>query len=189
VNRTLGVRLSDSRYEEIKRVVVKMFADYGVSCVPISGFEIAKKMGVKVIPYSAYPERVQQLMCKKSLDGFSAEKEEGEWYIFYNDDDEHDYGRINNTIMHEIGHIVLDHSEDSELAEKEVRFFAKYALAPPALIHKLKLDNAQDIADIFEISYEAAGYALNYYNKWLNYGGIHYKDYELRMLRLFAAVG
>ena len=25
--------------------------------------------------------------------------------------------------MHEIGHIVLDHSEDSELAEKEVNFF------------------------------------------------------------------
>lgn len=118
-----------------------------------------------MIPYSAYPERVQQLMRKKSLDGFSAEKEEGEWYIFYNDDDEHDYGRINNTIMHEIGHIVLDHSEDSELAEKEVKFFAKYALAPPALIHKLKLKDAQDIADIFKISYEAARYALNYYNE------------------------
>lgn len=189
MNRTLGIRLSNKRYEEIKRVVVKMFEDYGVSCVPISGFEIAQKMGVKVIPYSAYPERVQQLMCKKSLDGFSVEKEEEEWYIFYNDDDEHNYGRINNTIMHEIGHIVLDHSEDSELAEKEVKFFAKYALAPPALIHKLKLDNVQDIANIFEISYEAAGHALSYYNKWLNYGGIHYKDYELRMLRLFAAVG
>ena len=49
------------------------------------------------------------------------------------------YGRINNTIMHEIGHIVLDHSEDSELAEKEVKFFAKYALVPPVLVHKLKL--------------------------------------------------
>lgn len=110
----MGIRLSNNRYEEIKRVVVKMFADYGVSCVPISGFEIAKKMGVKVIPYSARPESVQQLMRKESLDGFSIEKEEGEWYIFYNDDDEHDYGRVNNTIMHEIGHIVLDHSEDSE---------------------------------------------------------------------------
>lgn len=189
MNKVLGIKLSDSRYEEIKQAVVKMFADYEVSCVPISGFEIAKKMGVKVIPYSARPESVQQLMRKESMDGFSIEREDGGWYIFYNDDDEHDYGRINNTIMHEVGHIVLDHSEDSELAEKEVKFFAKYALAPPALIHKLKLDDAQDIADIFEISYEAAGYALNYYNKWLNYGGVYYKDYELRMLQLFAAVG
>ena len=39
--------------------------------------------------------------------------------IVYNDKmPEH---RIRFSIMHEIGHIVLDHSEDSELAEKEVR--------------------------------------------------------------------
>ena len=30
-----------------------MFVNYGVSCVPINGFEIAHKMGIKVIPYSA----------------------------------------------------------------------------------------------------------------------------------------
>ena len=41
-----------------------------------------------------------------------------------------------------------------ELAEKEVNFFAKYALAPPVLIQKLKLTNAADIARVFEISKE-----------------------------------
>ena len=179
------IRLSNERYEEIKQIVVKMFEEYGVSCVPINGFEIANKMGVKVISYSAYPARTRYLMEKYSTDGFSILRDTGEWYIFYNDDDEHDYGRINNTIMHEIAHIVLDHTEDSELAEMEVRFFAKYALAPPALIHKLKLETAESIADIFEISFEAAGYALSYYQKWLNYGGQDYKDYEIRMLRLF----
>ena len=65
--------------------------------------------------------------------------------------------------MHEIGHIVLDHSEDSELAEKEVNFFAKYALAPPVLIHKLKLDNPESIVQVVEISYESARYAYHYY--------------------------
>ena len=179
-----SIRLSNERYEEIKQIVVKMFEEYGVSCVPINGFEIANKMGVKVISYSAYPVRTRYLMEKYSADGFSILRDTGEWYIFYNDD-EHDYGRINNTIMHEIAHIVLDHTEDSELAEMEVRFFAKYALAPPALIHKLKLETAESIADIFEISFEAAGYALSYYQKWLNYGGQDYKDYEIRMLRLF----
>ena len=179
------IRLSNERYEEIKQIVVEMFEEYGVSCVPINGFEIANKMGVKVISYSAYPARTRFLMEKYSADGFSILRDTGEWYIFYNDDDEHDYGRINNTIMHEIAHIVLDHTEDSELAEMEVRFFAKYALAPPALIHRLKLKTAESIADIFEISFEAAGYALSYYQKWLNYGGQDYKDYEIRMLRLF----
>lgn len=179
------IRLSNERYEEIKQTVVKMFEEYGVSCVPINGFEIANKMGAKVIPYSAYPARIRRLMKKYSIDGFSTLRNTGKWYIFYNDDKEHDYGRINNTIMHEIAHIMLDHTEDSELAEAEVRFFAKYALAPPALIHKFKLETAESIADIFEISFEAAGYALSYYQKWLNYGGRDYKDYEIRMLRLF----
>lgn len=96
-----------------------------------------------------------------------------------------DYGRINNTIMHEIGHIVLDHSEDSELAEKEVRFFAKYALVPPVPVHKLKLNDPYDIADVFDVSLEAACYALSYYNKWLQYGSNDYTDYEVKLLHLF----
>lgn len=95
------------------------------------------------------------------------------------------YGRINNTIMHEIGHIVLDHSEDSELAEKEVRFFAKYALVPPVLVHKLKLNDPYDIADVFDVSFEAACYALSYYRKWLQYGSNYYTDYEVKLLHLF----
>lgn len=97
-----------------------------LTCVPVNGFELATKMGIKIIPYSAIPIEKRYLLFKKSQDGFCVEKTFGEWYIYYND--EMDYGRINNTIMHEIGHIVLDHSEDSELAEKEVRFFAKYAM-------------------------------------------------------------
>lgn len=183
----MGVKLSDKRYEEIKKAVVEMFMEYGICCVPISGFEIAAKMGIKVRPYSAYPERIRQLMRKKSTDGFSILLDTGEWIIFYNDDV--NYLRINNTIMHEIGHIVLDHTEDSELAEKEVRLFAKYALAPPVLIQKLRLDNAEDISNAFEISHQAACYALRYYKKWLYCGGRHYKDYELYLLDQFALVG
>lgn len=119
----MAIQLSNQRYEEIKRIVVRMFVEYGVSCVPINGFEIAYKMGVKVIPYSAYSPDKRWLLIKKSEDGFSVERTNGQWFIFYND--EKDYGRMNHTIMHEIGHIVLDHSEDSELAEKEVNFFCQ----------------------------------------------------------------
>lgn len=111
----MSIKISNQRYEEIKRIVVRMFVKYGVSCVPINGFEIAHKMGVKVIPYSAIAASKRWLLLKKSEDGFFVERTNGQWYIFYND--EKDYGRVNHTIMHEIGHIVLDHTEDSELAE------------------------------------------------------------------------
>ena len=168
-----------------------MFVKYHVSCVPVNGFELATQMSIKVIPYSAIPESKRWLLLKKSEDGFSVEKNIGEWYIYYNDQKDYgrkDYGRINNTIMHEIGHIVLDHSEDSELAEKEVKFFAKYALVPPVLVHKLKLDNPMDIADIFDVSFEAACYAYSYYKKWLQYGSLDYTKYELTLLNLFRGV-
>lgn len=179
----MGIRLSDERYEEIKKIITDLFVECKISCVPISGFEIALKLGIKITPYSSIPEKKRYLFLKKSDDGFSVEKTEGEWYIFYND--EKGYGRVNNTIMHEIGHIALDHSEESQLAEKEVNFFAKYALAPPVLIHKLELDNPEEIAYKFEITHEAATYALSYYNKWLIYGGRDYTNYELRILNLF----
>ncbi len=175
--------LSNARYEEIKETVVDLFERLDIHCTPISGFEIATKMGVKVIPYSAYPKTTQALMIKRSEDGFSVKKKTGEWYVFYNDSKP--YGRINNTIMHEDGHIILDHTEDSELAEAEAKFFAKFALAPPVLIHKLNLKTPYAIAERFEISCEAAKYALSFYNKWLQYGGKYYTKYEIKLCNLF----
>lgn len=174
--------LSDSRYEEIKEIVVSTFEKYTVNCVPVSGFELATKMGVTVIPYSARSPEKREILMKKSEDGFCVQKQDGSWYIFYNDD--RDYGRINNTMLHEIGHIVLDHSEDSDLAENEVKFFAKYALVPPVLVLKLGLKSAEEIEKIFEVSNQAAYYAWEYYQKWLG-RNTDYTLYEVRLLNLF----
>lgn len=179
----MALKLTSKRLEEIKESVVKMYGRLDINCIPISAFEIATKMGIKVIPYSAYVKRIQALMLKESEDGFVSTTGEKSC-IFYNDKI-NNYGRINNTIMHEIGHIILQHSQDSELAEKEVKFFAKYALAPPVLIHKLKLNDSHSIAKTFDISLEAARYALEYYNKWLAHCGKSYKSYELKILELF----
>jgi Zn-dependent peptidase ImmA (M78 family) len=121
-------------------------------------------------------------MMLQSEDGFTA-KYDGKVYICYNDNK--CYGRINNTLVHESAHIILGHSEESDLAEAEANFFAKYAIAPPALIHKLGLKSAIEIYNHFAISIEAARYAYNYYYKWLTYGNKHYTDYELRLLQLF----
>ena len=183
IDTNYNLSLSNDRYEEIKRIVVELFEQYNVKCVPVSGFELALKMGIKVIPYSSIPKPKQDLLFKKSTDGFLVEKNIGEFYIFYNDNAI--YGRINHTILHEIGHIVLDHTEDSELADKEVSFFAKYALVPPVLIHKFKINNVLDIVKVFDVSLQAACYAYSYYQKWLQYGTKHYTDYEIRLLNLF----
>ena len=178
----MSFRLSDSRCEEIKKIVVDTFLRFDIHCVPISGFELATKIGAVLIPYSSKPEKARQIMMVRSEDGFTI-KYDGVWYIYYND--AKNYGRINNTLTHECGHIVLNHSEESDLAEAEAKFFAKYAIAPPVLIHKLNLKNAYEVYEHFDISLEAAGYAYSYYLKWLAYGKSDYTDYELQLLKLF----
>ena len=178
----MAFRLSDNRCEEIKEIVVNTFEELDIRCIPISGFEMTTKLGAIVVPYSSKSVETHQLMLEESEDGFSTKKDGG-WYIFYND--AMGYRRINNTLAHECGHIVLDHTEETELAEAEAKFFAKFALAPPALIHKLKLKGAYEIYDHFDISIEAAGYAFSYYREWLTYGNRDYTDYELRLLQLF----
>lgn len=118
----MAFRLSNKSCEEIKNTVVSTFEKLNIRCIPISGFEMATKLGAVVISYSSKPEETRKLMLKESEDGFSVIKD-GVWYIFYND--AKGYGRINNTLTHECGHIVLDHTEESELAEAEAKFFCK----------------------------------------------------------------
>ena len=64
----MGISLSYAKYEEIKQIVVETFAKYDISCVPVNGFELATKMGIMVIPYSAISENKRWLLLKKSED-------------------------------------------------------------------------------------------------------------------------
>ena len=178
-------RLADEQYEFIKGEVVALFERYDVRCVPISGFELACKMGIRLIPYSSLNKKKYEVAMKVSTDGFYVEDTEGMDIIFYNDFVA--YERVNMTILHEIGHCVLDHKDGSDAEEAEAKFFAKYAAAPPPLVHHLQSPNPENVAEIFSITYTAAIYACNYYHKWLAYGENRYKDYEIRLLALFSA--
>lgn len=180
------MKLADEIYEFIKQEVIDLFVRYDVKCTPISGFELAQKMGIIVIPYSGLPERKLQAATQLSFDGFYVEPGDGKEYIFYNDTQ--GYERSNMTILHEIGHCVLGHNETTtpNIAEQEANFFAKYAIAPPPLVHRFRPAYPEDIQKHFFISYEAACNALNYYHKWLEYGEADYTAYELTLLHQFS---
>ena len=179
------MRLKNEQYEEIKRAVIDTFIEYDIKCVPINAFEMAVKMGLMVIPYSALTKEQLVSSNKFSQDGFSMEMENNDWKIYYNDMCQN-YGRINQTIMHEIGHYVLGHIKEGKEEEAEAKFFAKYALAPPPLIHNICDDvNPFALMNKFEISYEAAQYACDYYQHWMDFGEPDYTQYERKMLELF----
>lgn len=176
------MRLSDETYEFIKQTVADMFVDYDIKGVPICAFEIAVKIGLTVIPYSALDATKQFEALKYSTDGYSVEMPNGEWVIYYNDATKK-YERINQTIMHEIGHYLLGHTEAGEKEEAEAKFFAKYALASPVLIHNMKTEKTvENIMGEFEIGYQAAMIALDNYYKRLTYGPKDYVIYERQIL-------
>lgn len=127
------MRLEDEQYEEIKRTVIDTFSLYGIRCIPISAFEMATKMGIKVIPYSALSEEKRSAAMRESKDGFSiGSSQSQEWMIFYNDACE-SYGRINQTIMHEIGHYAMGHHPVFP-----VRFFRSAALGHSDCINHIR---------------------------------------------------
>ena len=174
------MRLSNEKYEEIKNIVADMFVFYGIENVPINSFDVAAKMGLTIIPYSSLSAKRREESQRFNEDGYSVETNEGEWIIYYNDLFI-DSTRINQTIMHEIGHYILGHTKDGE-EEAEARFLAKYALASPPLIHNLKEKDVDSIMKTFAIGYEAATIALENYRTWLKYGAYDYTSYERKIM-------
>ena len=183
------MRLLDRRYEEIKKIVVSLFAELNLFNVPIDCFKICDLLGINLIKYSDVSEKKRKACREFSKDGFFVEIEkngQNVLYIYY--DDSMYERRIRFTIMHEIGHIILEHTEHSDLAESEADFFARYALAPPPLIHKYKPEDYYELANIFQVSLECAMYAMRAYHMWLRYGPSDYLDYEIVLLDLFARI-
>ena len=178
-------KLNNSQYEFIKGEVIHLFELYNIRCIPVSGFEIATKMGMRLVPYSTLNKKGFFKAVKTSSDGFYVEKD-GEEMIFF-DNIGNDYARQNMTLLHEIGHCVLDHTGQGQNEEDEAKFFAKYAIAPPVLVDKINAKSPGEIYRAFDISLEAAVYAYSYYKAWKK----HYKrvgrytDYEQKLLALY----
>lgn len=184
------MRLRGSRYDEIERTVISLFENIQIESFPLDCFEICEQLGFMVIPYYSLSEKKRKACKEVSEDGFSLiiETTPGEYTyeIYYNNLMPHH--RIRFTIMHEIGHIILDHSEHSDLAESEANYFAKYALAPPPLINRLEIEDYLELADCFDLSHECALYSMKKYNKWLMYGPSKLLDHETALITLFQPV-
>lgn len=178
-------KLTDEEYEFIKGEIAHIFVKYDIKCVPVSSFEIASKLGITLIPFSCLSEKKLDAAKTASEDGFLIESN-GHEYIFYNDIDK-DYERQNWTILHEIGHVVLDHTGHSQHDEDEANFFAKYAIAPPPIVYKTGAESMTDIYERFDITFEASYYAFCYFTSWIQHikRGGELQEYDKQLIRLY----
>ncbi len=172
------MRLEDKTYEELKIEVANCIQQCNLF-YPLSVHNLAQALKIKLIPYCCLTEEEKILAIKASNDAFLCEKGY-DVFIFFNDSIFEE--RREMSILHEIGHYILEHNHDSYksnmIKEAEAAFFAKYIKAPPPLINLLPNISLWAIRSTFKLSEQAAGFALSNYKKWKKYSQGKLKNYE-----------
>lgn len=149
---------------KILDATIEVFQECNVKSFPIDCFELLKHYGYRIYTYKELKNKNTELydMCigyseDAFRDGFTK-------IIAYNE--EKPYGRVRFSLMHELGHHVLNHTGNSRTNEKEANTFASFILAPRMAIHYAKCKNANDVAHLFKLSYEASVNAFDDYRRW-----------------------
>ncbi|WP_238483747.1 ImmA/IrrE family metallo-endopeptidase [Anaerosporobacter faecicola] len=104
----------------------------------------------------------------KLVDGYTIILPEDSMYIvLYNK--ELCKSRINWTIAHEIGHIYMGHTQDTEKEEIEAHFFAAQLIMPEYVIYKMECIygevSVNDILGVFYVSKDAAIKRINTFER------------------------
>ncbi len=180
---TAQVRLPPRIYDDIERKVVALYKETFVACVPIDPFELARRKGFVLCGYSRLSRDARKELRTTERDAISLfDPEDGLFKIFY--DDSYSSVRVRFSLMHEIGHIVLEHREESVLARMMANYFAGYALAPTPLIRRFGCDDFMEVADKFKISVESADIRFRQYMNWSMFSG-PLKQHEIDLLEIF----
>ncbi len=180
-NEYCGANLTDAKYAEIGCSVADLYEELGIKTFPIDPFDIAKRKGFVLKPYSQLSEQTCATLRQHEWSGASMRCDKS-CYIYY--DDSQVKPRQRFTVMHEIGHILLGHKQDSDYAEKCANHFAAYALAPPPIVWRCKCNTAKEAAKRFDLSMSCAENAVNRSYAWAS-ARCDCTDYEKRILKQF----
>lgn len=151
-------------YNKIVTATIEVFRNCDVHSFPIDCGDLLKHYGYRLFSYKELRDRSPELYSLSlgySEDAFRAGASR---IVAYNPDRPH--GRIRFSLMHELGHHVLEHTGVSDQNEKEANAFASHILAPRMAIHYSRCKNANDVARLFDMSFEAADNAFIDYRRW-----------------------
>ena len=56
---------STEKYEEIVKIIIEIFLDYDIKEFPVDEKDICRKLGVALVPYSAFSVDDRELFLKK----------------------------------------------------------------------------------------------------------------------------
>lgn len=148
-------------YSMINAKIIEIFVKCDIKSFPLNCEYIVKKLGCQLYKYSELPEEKRKsclLVSDESMKLYNR--------IYYNDCNMSE-GRARFSIMHELGHIVLNHGDyRNDALEAEANYFASTILAPRIAMHYAKCTRPKHVIRLFGLTYEAATYALEDYNRW-----------------------
>lgn len=182
-NEYTTVKLPPLLYDKIEKKVVSLYKEFDISSVPMDPFEIARRRGYIVKPFSSFNKAARLIFLKMDLDGTNYFDPDLQTFVICYDDS-NGYERIRFTLMHEIGHIDMEHREESELARKVADYYAAYALAPSPIIDLMECEDYMDVAKAFKVSQTCADICFQRFTNWKRIP-IELKPYEKALLGLF----
>lgn len=145
------------QYKNARNASWQCLIDYNMNSLPVKVSRIAKQADIVLLKNSAVN------LLSENESGITLMQDD-KLYIVYAD--EQSPQRCRFTIAHELGHIFLGHlfSKDgngfatTDEAEHSANVFARDLLAPACVLHELHATNAAAIANLCDISLEAATY-------------------------------
>lgn len=170
-------------YNVVLSKILEVFQTCGVRSFPIDCHSLLQYYHYRLFTYSELYEKNPELyeMCfSYSEDAF---RDGSARIIAYNES--MPKGRIRFSLMHELGHIMLNHKGNSAILEQEANFFASNILAPRIAIHYSCCKNSTDIASIFHLTLEASEYAFKDYKRWHRMACYHMSLFDKAMYRHF----
>lgn len=147
--------------------------------------------GVKIASFQKYSEKtglsIEEITCNHELDDAFVLKglRKGVTLILYNKNKYN--SRVKHSLLHEVGHIKLDHKKHGSQEEIEAHFFASQMNAPNALIREISRRgyrvDALVLKQNFELSDESAAKKQDYLKR---HGFNHCNDFDDAILNQFS---
>lgn len=151
---TSNLLVSSKKRSEIKDLVLQLLDECNVDSLPVNLKSILKLHGILLLTSE---EAVEHKILKFAYNDFDGKTIyiNGMYFIIYNQ--KHVIGRRRWTIAHELGHIFLEHGEQSRVNEAEANYFAKELLMPMAVLVNMGATSIEDASKTCNVTGEAAG--------------------------------
>lgn len=176
------LNIPSSLYRKIEREVIQLYIRNEICSVPIDPYKIAQNEKCELVPLSKIRNDLKSSLKRDEFDGLSFFYLPMRRYVIFFDDSQC-IQRQKFTIMHELGHILLGHREESNLAKECANYFAAYALAPTPLIWHFNCGTQKDVQRVFDVTEKPAKLRFSSYQKWMNITELN--EMEVKLLDLF----